>query len=923
MRGTFDLHHVIPSPKFVAILILSALLLQLPCLRAAGPITPSGLNTQVSDPITVGAQTQFNITGGTRPDGGLNLFHSFGEFSVPPNNIANFLNTPVDGVLPTTSNILGRVTGENISNIFGTIQTTGFDNANLFLMNPNGFLFGPNATVNVGGMATFTTAEYIRLTDEGRFNANPNTTPADLLVAAPVAAFGFIGSPHAINFEGGQLTVANGTGIALVGGDINLVPDSSGTPSSITAPGRPILLTSVAGPGSVAADTGMLTPGMALGTTTLGQNTILSTVGDPMFGDGSGNAVSIRAGQLVATGTQILTSPAINSAGQGGAVTIAAAETTSVIRSRFDTSSILANGSSGSVSISAPIVSLEEGSFINTGVVGDGITPITASGGAVTLAGTTSVSLQRSNISTESFETEGNAGAVKITAPTVTIVGSQDTLGIITSSHSFSGDPNAGNGGAIEITGTNVTITDLAHLESVADSPGTFSRGGNIRIDGSENILLDNGTSLLTSSTSQGSAGNMELMGQHVTIREQSALASETFGPGSGGTIRITGGENIAIESASRISTTSEFAFDNQGPAGLIELNAQQLTVTGGSKVSSSTLSNGAGGTITVKDTNSPAQSVLIDGSDSGLFTDTQGTGAGGNITLDANTVVLQNGGTLSAKTSGTEATATGGSIRVDATDQVTMTGGASITASSTDPGRANAGDISINAGQQFEMRDSSVTAEAKQASGGNIDIQAVDRIRVVNSTISSSVQGDASTTGGNITIDPNVVVLQESKIIAQANQGAGGDITITTPLFLADSTSLVSASSQFGLNGTVTIQSPTSNLSGSLGPLTSKPSQAQSLLTQRCAALANGQASSFVVAGREQLQSDPGGWLTSPLAFAALGENRETGDAVASAPASMAIAAQDISTVSLRRLTPAGFLMANFADSEATGCRS
>ena len=155
------------------------------------------------------------------------------------------------------------------------------------------------------------------------------------------------------------------------------------------------------------------------------------------------------------------------------------------------------------------------------------------------------------------------------------------------------------------------------------------------------------------------------------------------------------------------------------------------------------------------------------------------------------------------------------------------------------------------------------------------------------------------------------------------AAQGAGGNITLTTPLYLRDSTSRVEASSQFGVNGTVTIQSPTSNVSGSLGPLASKPSQAQALLTQRCAALASGQASSFVVAGREQLPTDPGGWLSSPLAFAALGESLDADYAVASIPIVMAIAADDTGTVSLRRLTPAGFLMANFAESEATGCHS
>ena len=106
-------------------------------------------------------------------------------------------------------------------------------------------------------------------------------------------------------------------------------------------------------------------------------------------------------------------------------------------------------------------------------------------------------------------------------------------------------------------------------------------------------------------------------------------------------------------------------------------------------------------------------------------------------------------------------------------------------------------------------------------------------------------------------------------------------------------------------------------------GTLTSTPSQAHRLLTQPCAALANSQASSFVVAGREQLPSDPGNWLTSPIALAGLGESLDAGDAAASAPAIMAMAAQDSGTVSLRRLTPAGFLIANFADSEATGCHS
>src|SRR5262252_8058149 len=209
-------------------------------VQAAAPITPSGLNTQVNLSATPPAgKTQFDITGGTRPGGGPNLFHSFGQFNVPNNNFANFLN---DSGL-ATSNILGRVTGGNISNIFGTIQTTGFGNANLFMMNPAGFLFGPKATINVGGMVSFTSADYLRLADGVRFTAAQNAATDALLSVAPVAAFGFLGSnPGAITVQGSQLTVAEGTGISLVGGNITV---QGGT---LTAPSGQINLVSVGKP---------------------------------------------------------------------------------------------------------------------------------------------------------------------------------------------------------------------------------------------------------------------------------------------------------------------------------------------------------------------------------------------------------------------------------------------------------------------------------------------------------------------------------------------------------------------------------------------------------------------------------------------------------------------------------------------------
>src|SRR5437016_10388704 len=168
--------------------------------------------------VTPGGATT-TITGGTRPGNGTNLFHSFGQFTVGTGNTANFFNETARA----TSNILSRVTGGNPSNIFGTIQTTGFPGANLFLINPAGVIFGPNATLNVEGSFHVSTADYLRLTDGARFTAAPDAAKDALLSTAPVAAFGFLGSsPAPISVQGSTLQVPTGQTLSIIAGDINI-----------------------------------------------------------------------------------------------------------------------------------------------------------------------------------------------------------------------------------------------------------------------------------------------------------------------------------------------------------------------------------------------------------------------------------------------------------------------------------------------------------------------------------------------------------------------------------------------------------------------------------------------------------------------------------------------------------------------------
>src|SRR5262249_15284742 len=338
-------------------------------VQAAAPITPSGLNTQVNlSAAPPAGKTQFDITGGTRPGGGPNLFHSFGNFNVPTNNIANFFNAgsiDLNGtlLLPNlpTSNILGRINGGNPSSIFGMIQTNGpggFPTANLFLMNPNGFLFGPTATINVGGMVTFTTADYLRHTDNTQFNAAPG--PADvLLTTAPVAAFGFLGNnPAAIAIQGSTLQVAQGQSLSLVGGNQgfmatdpdtgNPIPVPGGitmTGGKLSAPGGQINLASVAGPGEVSAVDFMPTPGMATGNISLSQGAMLQTSSST----GPAGSISIRGGQLVMTNATLEATTSFTTANP-----------------------VPSSTTSGNISIQADSVSLSQGTTITTSTSGDG-----------------------------------------------------------------------------------------------------------------------------------------------------------------------------------------------------------------------------------------------------------------------------------------------------------------------------------------------------------------------------------------------------------------------------------------------------------------------------------------------------------------------------------------------------------------------
>jgi filamentous hemagglutinin family protein len=205
----------------------------LPTLAQAQSITPApdGTGTVINQ-----TGNTFSITGGT--PAGANLFHSFQQFGLSQGQIANFLSNP------SIQNILGRVTGGDASVINGLLQVTG-GNSNLYLINPSGIIFGPNASLNLPAAFTATTANGIGfgcgsggVGCGGWLDAIARNDYATLIGTPNGFAFSAL-QPGAI-VNAGNLAVGQGQHLTLLGGTVvNL--------GTLSAPGGNLIVAAVPG----------------------------------------------------------------------------------------------------------------------------------------------------------------------------------------------------------------------------------------------------------------------------------------------------------------------------------------------------------------------------------------------------------------------------------------------------------------------------------------------------------------------------------------------------------------------------------------------------------------------------------------------------------------------------------------------------
>jgi filamentous hemagglutinin family protein len=884
---------------------------------------------------------------------GGNLFHSFGLFNVLTNQSGTFTGPN------SISNIISRVTGGQLSTIDGLLRSE-IPGANLFLINPAGVLFGPNASLDVKGSFHVSTADVLRLADGGAFFADVNAP--SVLTTAPPVAFGFLSpTPAGITIRESVLEVPEGRSLSVVGGDVEIV---GGPVGLLRARSGRIGIVSVGSPGDVTFDAAAQMPDINLASFTqlgrihLSDEAFLTTTGSPT-GLGGNGTVLIRGGRLVMTGTSAISANSVGNvdgarvgidvrisgdvvvddsivetrslgAGRGGDLVLSG--TTIALQNGGVQTETVASARGGDLTLTAGRLTLISGGGLGTNATGTG------PGGALTISATDSVSIVgggpggRSRIFSFT-DSSGAGGAVTIAAPTVTsdqgVVlartrgsGNAGTIRLDVDRLNISGPEgtfggfSSGLGRAADVTVNareSVSVAQRAFLNSTVASTASGT-AGKVTIT-SPTVLVDGGF-VGGLATSGAAAGDVELRARTVALTAGGLIATGTGSAGDGGTITIRGleagqpselvalsGRNETFRSgitsetsgsgnAGRISIFTRRLMSDDGTiatntfsagqGGDIDVNVGTMTLQGGSFLSSSTNAAGNAGSVTIRATEAigissgsivgafslgsgapgrlsiSAPTFSVSGG-AGLATLTTGPGRGGDVTIDVGKLSLSRA-FIDSSTGGS---GLGGNIDIRA-GTVDLNDGTAVSASSTSSG--NAGNIRISAQEKFVSRNSSVTTEARQSDGGNIDIRAGSLFHLSRSDITTSVS-TGNGRGGNISIDPQFVILDRSQIRADALGGPGGNVTIVADVFLKSPDSIVSASSALGVPGTINIEATFTNVTGTFAQLPATPLQATELLRASCAArFGGGKTSSLVVGGRDGLPLEPGGFMPSPL---------------------------------------------------------
>ncbi|WP_052315692.1 filamentous hemagglutinin N-terminal domain-containing protein [Oscillatoria acuminata] len=892
---------------------------------------------------------------------------------------------------PTIQNIFTRITGSNFSEIDGLIRANGL--ANLFVINPNGIAFGPNARINIGGSFIGSTANSLQFPDGSTFSASEPNAPPLLILSVPVGLqfnsnAGNIqvqgtGNPDIVPSNPQGMGVAPGQTFALVGGNVSL------NGAVVTVPSGRIEIGGVTN-GEVDV---LPTPGgMVLGYDRVAefgniQLSDRSSLFNPAVADNPiagiqvvGKNIGLERSQIVA-----VTPGTFNS----GNIAISASESLSLsgVDVIFPFSSWIVNqvlesatGNSGPVIVNAPVITLTDGSRIETLSLGAGnagnvtvnAEKLAIAGFAIPPTGIPDVNeidrrtlLDRnlnSRVTSENFAS-GSGGEITVNATEInftdggqiaTLAGSTSTgngANVTVTANSITGDNavsynpllmsgvfgylvGAGQGGSINISAVEVTLTNGAEMGTWNEGTG---RGGDLNVTASESILLQKvnprlpviNSGLFVSTSGAGEGGNISVSTPRLTLTEGAGLSSLVLeqlvgqplpnaGQGNGGDVRVnadtivmSGTTPLAPENVTLIGSITF----GSGDAGDVVISTRRLQVEGGATLFSLVIPSlsilrapipgsgtGNGGNLTIQATeeiNVVGTNQFI-GSPSLVGLQTFGSGNVGELQVTSSRIILKDGASMGAFTSGTGnagritvnaseieivgvsrdgffqsqmgasaflappelqqsffsppvPTGNTGAVTINA-DRISISDGGTITV--THAGTGNAGTLQINTSSISVDRQGSIAATTASGRGGNVELNVQNGLILSNNgRISVEALGDGGD-GGNLALAANTIVALENSLIrANAISGNGGNINIVTQGLFLSPESQITASSQFGLDGTIEVQEPALDPASGLVELEDNPTDPSDRIVSGCRAP---EGNRFVVTGRGGLPENP-----------------------------------------------------------------
>lgn len=609
---------------------------------------------------------------GQRQDG--NLFHSFSRFNLLANETATFSGEA------SIQNVIGRVTGGELSQIDGTIAST-IPQADVYLINPAGLVFGKNAQLDVPAGFYAGSADAVHLQDGGVFHADIQKN--SLLTTAPPGAFGFLQTnPAAVELQEAKLTVNPGQSLTLAG-------PLSLQKSSLRGQGGKLHLASVGGIGQVdllnsqmAASAAPLTVVDSVISSTdrrgIGQGHIFiqagkfflqnSTVSNENYTQATGGNIDIVAEAITLKGSAIST--ITRSTGEGGHISLQADSDIFLQADDQNPSRISASttnqGEGGKIVLSGKRLHLSGDSqlvaiTVHQGNAGEitaeidnevqieagGIYLISELARAENLGNAGNLKIMTDNLVLKagakilSNTTEkGQGGQIHIVADNISLAGhtSDDTVSSIESSAAGT-SAQAGDGGEIILAANNLFIRDGGQIVSATRGGG---KGGMIRIQATENVTFQgrsgefaSGVYVLATETALAEAGQIQLeVGGKLRLQDQAVISASSAGQGQGGNIHITA-EDVQLNQQSLI-TAKSFGIGDAGDIHL-DITGDNLELYDGSQIITQAR-EADGGNMTLF---MPSY-LYLDQSEISTSVGS-GQGGGGNIRLEPEFIILDN----------------------------------------------------------------------------------------------------------------------------------------------------------------------------------------------------------------------------------------------------------------------------------------